>query len=272
MRKTKTHFGLMILFFLTLIVGGSVYYNNYNYTKANLSYEISYNQTSHNSCHINVIESTIILRMDDVRAYSKLTQPLVNEILDRNLSATLGVIPRDLEKDRAIINYLLKVRENPNIEIAQHGTHHDDSDKNITEDVLLEGNAKIQKLLGIKPITYIPPHNDISQEAKKIVSNYFRIISGEQGIFKEGENIAEIGYITGTYKYNNNEIINECKFSLDRINVCVVMIHPQEYAEDINNPITLSQTRFEEFKHLLDELQKLNATFKNFHDIVTCSK
>ncbi|KKS22144.1 MAG: hypothetical protein UU80_C0013G0038 [candidate division WWE3 bacterium GW2011_GWA1_41_8] len=68
------------------------------------------------------------------------------------------------------------------------------TDKSITNDSLIEGYGKIQKVLGVLPITYIPPYNEVSLESREIISNYFRIISGEQGIIKEGEKIAEIGY------------------------------------------------------------------------------
>jgi len=275
MRTTKLWFGLLILFFF-IVISLSPFGIRYFITTENERI-ITYNQTESNSCHINTVEPTIILRMDDVRAYSKLTAPLVNEILDRELSLTLGVIPKDLEKDYSMIRYLQEIKDSPYIEIAQHGNEHDEDDINITNESLLEGYGKIQRVLGVVPVTYIPPYNDISEESKEIISNYFRIISKDGEVVKEGEKVAEIGQTIATYDYTTNEIVHiekiilKCKESLDKTNVCVVNIHPQEYAYDINDATILSKERFEEFKEMLDELQKLDAEFKRFTDVVICS-
>lgn len=276
MRHTRHHFLFMILFFLFLILGGSFLYQYLNSLRFQNSF-ITYNQTKHHSCYINIEEPTIILRIDDIRAYSTLSPYLIDEIINRNLSASLGVIPKDLEKDRILQKYLLNIRENLNIEIAQHGTNHNESDINITEDVLLEGDIKIQELLRIKPVTYISPFNKISEKTRDIISKYFRVISGEEGILKEGEKIAEIGYTVETYDYSRNQtvpteqIIEECKLSLDKTNLCVIKIHPQKYAVNINNPVDLSPKKLQEFKLMLDKLRELNAMFSTFKDIVTCS-
>ena len=275
MRTTKLWFGLLILFFF-IVISLSPFGIRYFITTENERI-ITYNQTESNPCHINTVEPTIILRMDDVRAYSKLTAPLVNEILDRELSLTLGVIPKDLEKDYSMIRYLQEIKDSPYIEIAQHGNEHDEDDINITNESLLEGYGKIQRVLGVVPVTYIPPYNDISEESKEIISNYFRIISKDGEVVKEGEKVAEIGQTIATYDYTTNEIVHiekiilKCKESLDKTNVCVVNIHPQEYAYDINDATILSKERFEEFKEMLDELQKLDAEFKRFTDVVICS-
>ncbi len=267
---------IAIVFYLYFIrvFSGYSYFDN---SGGNFDNFITYNQSQHQSCHINIIEPTIVLRIDDIRAYSILTQYLVNEIINRNLSATLGVIPYNLEKDKILQKYLLNIRENPNIEIAQHGTYHNESDINISEEELLSGNIKIQETLGVKPITYIPLYNNVTTEAKNMISKYFKIISGEQEILKEGEKIAEIGYTTTTYFYTQNQtnpieqIVEKCKQSLHKTNLCVVALHPQEYSTDINNPSVLSKEKFEEFKLILDKLQELNARFSTFKDIAACS-
>lgn len=275
MRATKLWFGLLILFFFVVISLAPLGIK-YFMTQENERI-ITYNQTQSNSCHINAVEPTIILRMDDVRAYSKLTKPLVDEILSRNIYVTLGVIPRDLEKDKNMIKYLGQIKTNPYVEIAQHGVYHNETDKNVTNNSLMEGYGKIQKVLGVLPVTYIPPYNEVSLESREIISNYFKVISGEQGIIKEGEKIAEIGYTEETYYYDKNEsvpveiIINKCEESLRNTNLCVIAIHPQEYATNINNPVILDKDRFEEFKILLDELENLNTKFSRFSDVVYCS-
>ena len=278
MRKTKIYFGGIILLFLILIFVGSLYYqdekinNDFDYNKF-----VSYEQKEHNSCFINAAEPTIILRMDDVRAYSVTTPYLVDEIIKKNMSVTLGVIPRSLEKDQKMIKYLESIKILNNIEIAQHGNEHDEDDINITNESLREGNIKIQTILGVVPVTYITPFNKISNESRETISSQFRVISGEEGVLKEGEKVAEIGYTAATYYYGKKEnvpleiIINKCNESLRKTNLCVVMIHPQEYATDIQNPVVLDKNKFEEFKHLLNKLESLNASFSRFADVVYCS-
>lgn len=130
--------------------------------------------------------------------------------------------------------------------------------------------------LGFLPVTYIPPYNKLPSEAVDIISKYFRIISGTSGMLKEG-NIAEIGFTTETYNYNKNEnvpietIISDCKKSIEKTNLCVVVIHPQEY-KDESNKKEISPEKFRQFKEMLDKLQQLNATFSTFKDTVYCEE
>jgi hypothetical protein len=277
MNTKKTLFTLSLLFFLALMVLFSLMFNPSYYSKAPWEKQKQYQMTNYTSCQINLVEPTIILRMDDVRAYSYPVAPLVDEVLKRDLSITLGIIPRDLEKDQKMLKYLNEIKDNPNIEIAQHGTTHSEADITITQESLFEGNQKIKTLLSTTPVTYITPYNQISNSSKEMVSNYFRVISSQENILKEGKNAVEIGYTVGTYKYIDNEITNldeiisKCKDSLEKTNVCVIMIHPQEYSMYISNAKNLSNNKFENFKTMLNELENLNAEFKTFNEITHCN-
>lgn len=236
---------------------------------------VTYTSKEHNSCHINVAEPTIVLRMDDVRAYVVQVPYLVDEVIGRNMSITLGVIPQNLEKRSNATEYLIKNRFSKYIEMAQHGTAHNESDINISEEDLFKGYAKIERYIGVKPVTYIPPYNKITPEAAERVSEYFRVISGRNDVLKEGE-IAEIGQNAQTYFYSNNKyvpvetIIDTCNKSLQQTNICVVTIHPQEYSSNISKPDDLSPDKFNEFKEMLGRLQQLNATFSTFNELVSC--
>jgi hypothetical protein len=276
--------GIFSLFFILIVF--SLYFinlfsNNFYYeslfrNKEIKNYDLTLNSLDkiNNSYSLNMPkEPTIILRIDDVRAYSTTSKPLIDEIIRRNMSATLGVIPRDLEKDKKIPDYLIEIKENSLIEIAQHGANHNESDINISEETLLEGNKKIQEIIGIKPITYIPPYNNISEESKEMIGDYFSLLSGDQDILKN-DKIPEIGYTVSTYSYttqqivSNKEIISKCKQSLEKNNLCVVMIHPQEYSSDPNNPKEISPERFNDFKEMLDGLEKLESNFGTFKDLL----
>ena len=262
----------MIILFLIILVGSSVYYD-FSRNKPKISiYSL---EKINQSCSLNLPqEPTIILRMDDVRAYSVPTKHLVDEIIKQNISVTLGVIPRDLEKDKNLQNYLIKIKEN--IEIAQHGTDHNESDIQITEEKLLEGNKKIQEILRIKPVTYISPYNNISEDSKKIIADYFYIMSANQGILKINK-IPEIGDTISTYSYSTKqivpkeEIIWKCQEDLEKKNLCIITIHPQEYSYDINNARTLSPSRLNDFKEMLGSLKELNASFSTFKELIVCN-
>lgn len=249
---------------------------HYNFTfDVNNDEMVTYEQEEHYSCHINIVEPTIVLRMDDVRAYSKQTPYLVDEIINRNLQITLGVIPNHLGEDRSMQGYLTKISKNPNIEIAQHGTYHDESDMDMSREDLAKGKLEIQRYIGVDPVTYIPPYNRITPEALEVIAKRFRVISGGQGMLKEGD-IAQIGYTVNTYSYLNKQpiptekIISDCKTSLEKTNLCVITIHPQEYSTDINHPTDINEGKLEEFNRLLDGLQGLDAKFSTFNELVFC--
>ena len=266
MNKTKIWFGLMIVFLITLWAITPFWFGKISIMEIT---PIIYNSTKHHSCVITIAEPTIILRMDDVRVYSSPAEKLISEILKQNLSIVLGVIPRDLEKDKTIIDYLKKIKINKNIEIAQHGFYHNETDINITEDNLIEGNIKIQKIIGIQPISYIPPFNKISDPSKLKLEKHFKVISAKNSL-KEGK-IAEIGQTIGTYDYSknidisNDDVIKECKKYLEFTNICVVVLHPQEWGEN-------KLENFEDFQDLLYKLKQLNTTFSTFNKVVFCEE
>lgn len=214
----------------------------------------------------------IILRMDDVRAYSVPTPYLVDEVISRNVSITLGVIPNHLENDKNMQEYLLGIRKNPNIEIAQHGNVHDESDETITEESLLNGKTKIQEVIKVNPVTYIPPYNFVSADSIQIISKYFKVLSAkfeplrkDHGIFEVSGNVETYHYYTKEY-VPANEVVSECEDSLNKNNYCVIIIHPQEYSTDINHATDLSEERFNDFKTMLDGLEGLNADFVTFNE------
>ena len=77
-----------------------------------------------------------------------------------------------------------------------------------------------------------------------------------------------------TYDYSNNlevpldNILNDCKKGLAENNLCVVMIHPQEFleAEKVDNEIrNIDEEKYNErFITLIDQLDELGAEFTTF--------
>lgn len=125
----------------------------------------------------------------------------------------------------------------------------------------------------INPVTFIPPYNEYNKNTTRALSRLgFRIISGKESEYKFDGNMMYIGYDTQT-KYSDqkelipvDKIIDGCSKSLDEKNVCVIMIHPQDYVKaDLK---TLDKDKYTQFVELLDRLKKLNAKFITFRYIL----
>ena len=276
--KSKIIFIGMIILFTATLVGFSLKLNEILTPISNpLNYSfVEYNLNKHNSCYISISEPTILLRLDDVRAYSIPSPYVIDETLKNNISITLGVIPKNLDKDERMVYYLRKVKNNSLIEIAQHGFSHKESDNNMTLEDINNGNIIIQKTLGVFPVTYIPPFNEILNSTRHLLESRFLLISSGQNVIKEGK-VAELGQTTETYNYeggveiSEKDILSKCYDNLNRYNFCVIAIHPQEfttYFPEPNNDINLN--KLEEYGLFLNNLKQLNATFKTFKDVVEC--
>jgi hypothetical protein len=262
MKETKFWFGLLIVFFIFVYAIVPAYL----FGKIDLPHNvINYKQIERHSCHIMIEEPTILFRLDDVRGYSKPTPEIVNKFIKENISITLGVIPVGLDSE--LKRYLISIKSNPLIEIAQHGYKHNVSESDISVNNLIEGRLILQRDLGVLPITYIPPLNNISENAYYRLSSYFKVISGGQNNLKSGD-IAEIGQTIGTYDYeknysfSNTEIVETCRQNLAKFNFCVVTLHPQEFK---------SQEDYVLLDDLLWQLNKLNTEYKTFAQATYCT-
>lgn len=264
--------------------------DNYQFTEDAYRYPINYdllsryNKSQNKQQFVLTTEKTIILRMDDVQGYAwnDIFINLTDAILYKNMSVSLGVIPdrpnREISEDTIAKNYLLSEVKNPNVEIVQHGLSHAKSEfLNLNESSAYNltkiGLTKIISVLNVYPVTFAPPENQYNENTTKVLSKLgFRIISADQGEYKYDNGIIFIGY-TITTKHSNvndlvpaSEIIDSCKKSLDAKNICVILIHPQDYAnKDLKS---LNQTRYNEFNNMLDGLDKLNVKFSTFAGLI----
>ncbi len=294
MNKTKIWFSILILIVVALLVTAplsirpfiedkEIKIGGYTLFKgpaskipvidfANLT---TYENPEHNSCYLFIPEPTIILRLDDARTYSEPTKIVVNELLKENVTVTLGIIPRHLEDDEEFAAYIKSIKDDPRVEIAQHGVTHTESDRELNESEILTGYNKIQSVLGVRPVTYSAPFNDLDRSSVDVLSKYFKGITGEWGVLKEGE-IAQLGHTVSNYAISQDEnrtvqeVIDRCDDSLSRTNYCVVLIHPQEFATNMSNATEISEEQMEELRTMIRGLKDLNATFKNFKDVIEC--
>lgn len=243
-------------------------YHIINYVDINKSYKVVF-----------PTEKSIIIRLDDVQGYlwRDLTINLTDTVLSKNMSITLAVIPTRINKDIIMKKYLLNISRNNKVEIAQHGFNHtvdefNNLSINDSYNSILSGSEIIEKILRVNPITFIPPYNTYNNNTSYVLSTLnFMILSGSRDEYSIGNNISRIGFNTET-KYSNqtelipvDDILNECKISLDNRNICVIMVHPQDY---IDSNKLMNATKYNEFINLLDGIKSLHVKSITFKDLI----
>ena len=231
---------------------------------------------------------TIILRLDDVKAwqYYNIIPNMTSLMLSKNMAFTMAVIPKDIEKDTKIfLPWINNIKNNPRVEIALHGYLHEksefrDLDKTEATYRLQKGKELLYNYTGIVPVTFIPPENEYSDDTIDALSDTaFRVISAGKNVnvnqyYDIGENLSYVGYTARTYDFSSSkfipaeEVLEECNSSLNKDGLCVIMIHPQDYLTA--NRTQINEKKYTEFVKLLDGLEKLNASFKNFKDVADC--
>ena len=226
-------------------------------------------------------ERVIILRLDDIQAYGwdEAAANITETVLERNMSITLGLIPSGMENPSPMRNYLIEKARNPLVEIAQHGTdsHDDDLWKTDVDAVYTTGSKGLEKIArytGVRPITFVAPMNEYTLESTEALAKLgFRILSARESEFRNNGYLTLVGYTTQTKIYGEEGLVDIskitylCNLSLSSKNVCVIMIHPQDY---VGNDNRIDPEKYSTFLSMLNELQKLDARFVTFKDLVKC--
>lgn len=240
--------------------------------------------SDNSTCAINEDnKSKIILRLDDVKAkqYYDITTNIIDEVLSRNMSISLALIPRDLNKDLKFIYWINKVKNNPKVEIALHGYKHEEEEfKNLNEteayERLVKGKEMLIKNINVVPITFVPPENVYSDGAEKaLVKAGFKIISASRNDVGNNKDLVYLGYTAETYDFETksffsaDKVLKDCDASLREKDLCVIMIHPQDYLGKDHR--TIDSERYNEFLKLLDGIKERNIETKRFADVLNCS-
>lgn len=217
---------------------------------------------------------TVILRIDDIARWQdfELMENMINEITERNYGVTLGVIPNKLEEDYGLIKWIQKINENPLIELSQHGYDHSTEEfgrlnyEDATERINL-GRDLIIRLFGEVPINFIPPYNVDSEGTIKALEDLdFKTFSGNILEYDFEPDFVKAGYTATTYYYSEDrfvyaeEVLENCKESLDGNGVCVIMFHPQDFTEEGK----IVDWKYAEYVKVLDGLKDLDAQVVNF--------
>lgn len=273
---------IIVIIFWSVLIGGSPLYIFHLLEKSNILNLHSSSPIKYTDYGNNITlptEEVIILRMDDVQGYlwSDVSRKLTDVVLEKNMSITLGVIP-GRKMDAEIKEYLISKAKDQRIEIAQHGTNHDqDEYLNLSEvdtyNLAKSGFDDIVNILNVYPVTFIPPYNEYNEDTEKALSRLgFKVISAKQDEYDLDRDIAFIGYTVQT-KYSDrevltpaDEIIDGCNKSWEHRNVCVITIHPQDYVGEDKR--TIDNNKYNKFVELLDELKKLDAKSVTFKDLL----
>lgn len=225
-----------------------------------------------------------VLRLDDIQdsGWDDLAIQMMRDAFDRDAPVSAGVIPNEILDDDKITTFL---RSNHcRIEIAQHGFDHlnvpnapgDDTEsathpefselnKDEARKRIDDGRALLRQLLpeGQDVTTFIPPENMISDAGKEALHEAgFRILSAEGS--------APMDYSASTYDFYEKKLVSldtvlgKCSEDLDREGVCVIMLHPQDYA---NEEGFLDPDKYQKYLELLDGLQAKDVQFVTFSEL-----
>ncbi len=215
----------------------------------------------------------VILRLDDIQAFAwkESARAVMDEVIKRNATMSLAVIPINLRDDLDTIRYLQKNHEY--FELTQHGWNNsltngraefEDLSKEEAKEKILAGRKIIEPINDYAPITFIPPDNQYSNGTLDALKEEgFKILSSEGNHFFD--------YDASTYDFDDRyfigaeQVLYNCKKALDEKNVCVIMMHPQDfvYANGTINP-----KKFEQFTLMMDKLSKADIEFRTFGDFV----
>ncbi len=278
----KILFSTLIVFFLFVLIFSSLLLNNIVTFSDPVSYASQENPYQSLQCFpIYPQTPTIILRLDDIQAnvYKDIRFTLIDEILQRNMSLVVALIPKNIEYDRELRDYLREKSIDTKIEIAQHGALHDAEefktmDEQEAVERIQEGFKKINRNIGVYPLTFVPPSNEYSSGTIAALKKIgFKTVSAKENEYYFDGDLFFLGKTTETYDFANSrfisaeEVIDACEEGLALRNICVITIHPQDYLDDQDE---IDEERYQEFIKLLDELKKKDVVFKTPREMISC--
>jgi len=259
--KRETGIGVIISLMIIIGVVGFILISAINMVE-NLPVEEEDCQIVHHSLR----SKNVVLRIDDIQAYgwNSIQEAIIRDSLERKVTLSLGVIPNRFEEGGMIYNLLKDNR--CELEIALHGFNHNDNEfVNISyEEAKQKIEWGLENLKEIEPniVTFIPPGNGFSEEPGKIIKEKFRINSAYAWNSKYGT--TQTSYDWEELKLvPYEEIIEGCEKDFSAGKVCVIMIHPQDYATGGK----LDLKKYQNYLGLIKGLKEINANFVNFRDL-----
>ena len=219
-------------------------------------------------------DKKVIVRVDDIQAWwlRDIQIKILDELARRNIPPLLAVIPIELDQDPVIVNYLKK--NNCKFEIGLHGWDQGKASNyekpefaDLSEEQAMEkitkGIAMLEPIKGSPLVTFIPPNNEYSDgTASALIKSGFEIVSAQgKGYFD---------WTASTYDFfherqvSPEQAVADCQKGLDEKDLCVLMIHPQDFITRGE----FDQIKYNNLLEILDELQKKDVMFVTPKDLV----
>lgn len=114
----------------------------------------------------------VMLRLDDYQAFwrRKFFQKVIDDIASQNIPQTISIIPKDVNDSFHAMKYLKTIAKNPQIELAIHGYHHQDTEMNKSLEEQIKTLEKSLKELKHAKVTFhsvVPPLNELNEDTSK---------------------------------------------------------------------------------------------------------
>ncbi|MES2966605.1 MAG: DUF2334 domain-containing protein [Patescibacteria group bacterium] len=222
----------------------------------------------------NISEKTVVLRVDDIQAYTwrETSMKMIRDAATRNIPLTVGVIPTGIMEDVALINFLKS--NDCSVELALHGlTHNSPAGDDVPEfgsytkeealTKISEGQNIVASFSSNPISTWIPPLNIHSTGTIAALAEL-----GFTHISAEGQ--GQFDYDATTFIYGANtlvspeSVVQTCRKTFETSNYCIVMLHPQEFANGLNH----DEAKYNQYYlGLLDAFAKEGVTFSRLKDL-----
>ncbi len=204
-------------------------------------------------------ERNIIVRSDDIGPWWSLDSAiyLTEYLKNRNIPQTLGVVPItgggtvNLEEDSRLVDYLLSIRNDPDIEFGVHGLEHSYNEflgisQSDAEGKIDQSMQMITDSLHVKPVTFIPPYYAYDKNA------LFAARSQGMEYFSAGWNAIDMGHGFSNYPsglwnipvttdvynwgtgsfYSAGEIEASCENAMNWFGTCVIVLHHHQFVDE----------------------------------------
>lgn len=222
----------------------------------------------------------VAFRLDDIQDYylNKVQIEIINTFQKNDADLTVGVIGNYFGNDQSLVNVLKESvqKNNPKIEVANHGWNHEDFTK-LSKDIQLQllkrTNEKVFNVLGADTIGFIAPFNTINTDmSNTLKENGVRYVSANVTMDQPPYNIKAntLYHLPGTaftgnlnkdntfwFSTSHKETFAQVQSSLINYGFAVVMLHPQEYSvrEGLNYKNEVDFNQIHELEMLIEQIK-----------------
>lgn len=213
--------------------------------------------------------SMVVLRLDDVQAFAwrDISIEMMRDAIDRNMKISSITIPVQLNTDKALTTFL-KTNQ-CNIELVLHGYDNTGDPPEFAFLTQEQANQKID--LGLAELSqinsqkvnfFVPPENTYSPGTSLAIKAKQMHISAEGGGYYD--------YNATTYDFTHNKlhdqahVITECEARIVTDNICILMLHPQDFADDAGQK---DIQKYATYLGLLEYLQRKEYRVVTFSEL-----